>query len=49
MVRFWLRDEAPTYAQEIVSSVFMEIQDNPGSRRAAEPAAAREPCDKEVP
>lgn len=38
--------EAPTYAQEIVSSVFMEIQDNPGSRRAPEPARPENPVTK---
>jgi hypothetical protein len=35
--------EAPNYEQEIVGSVFMEIQDNPGSRRASPPATPQNP------
>lgn len=35
--------EAPEYAQEIVGSVFMEIQDNPGSRKAPPPATPQNP------
>ncbi|UUZ77387.1 hypothetical protein LP414_09270 [Polaromonas sp. P1(28)-13] len=31
--------EAPEYAQELVGSVFMEIQDNPGSRKSPPPPA----------
>lgn len=38
--------EAPTYKQEIVGSVFMEIQDNPGSRRAPRPATPQNPIAK---
>jgi hypothetical protein len=38
--------EAPTYKQEIVGSVFMEIQDNPGSRRAPRPATPQNPVTK---
>lgn len=35
--------EAPSYKQEIVGSVFMEIQDNPGSRKAPRPATPQNP------
>lgn len=35
--------EAPEYSQEIVSSVFMEIQENPGSRKAPSPAMPQNP------
>lgn len=35
--------EAPNYEQEIVGSVFMEIQDNPGSRKAPPPATPQNP------
>lgn len=35
--------EAPEYKQEIVGSVFMEIQDNPGSRKAPPPATPQNP------
>lgn len=35
--------EAPKYEQEIVGSVFMEIQDNPGSRKASPPATPQNP------
>lgn len=35
--------EAPTYKEEIVGSVFMEIQDNPGSRKASPPATPQNP------
>lgn len=35
--------EAPTYAEEIVSSVFMEIQDNPGTRKAPATATPQNP------
>lgn len=35
--------EAPIYEQEIVGSVFMEIQDNPGSRKAPPPATPQNP------
>ncbi len=35
--------EAPDYAQEIVGSVFLEIQDNPGSRKAPAPATPQNP------
>jgi CII-binding regulator of phage lambda lysogenization HflD len=35
--------EAPDYKQEIVGSVFMEIQDNPGSRKAPPPATPQNP------
>lgn len=38
--------EAPEYAQEIVGSVFMEIQDNPGSRKAPNPARPENPVTK---
>lgn len=38
--------EAPTYQEEIVSSVFMEIQDNPGSRKAPLPATPENPVTK---
>lgn len=38
--------EAPEYKQEIVGSVFMEIQDNPGSRRAPRPATPQNPITK---
>jgi hypothetical protein len=38
--------EAPEYAQEIVGSVFMEIQDNPGSRKAPSPATPQNPITK---
>jgi hypothetical protein len=35
--------EAPDYKQEIVGSVFVEIQDNPGSRKAPRPATPQNP------
>lgn len=35
--------EAPNYEQEIVGSVFMEIQDNPGSRKAPPAATPQNP------
>lgn len=35
--------EAPEYAQEIVGGVFMEIQDNPGSRKAPRAATPQNP------
>lgn len=35
--------EAPEYAQEIVGSVFLEIQDNPGARKAPPPATPQNP------
>jgi hypothetical protein len=35
--------EAPAYKEEIVGSVFMEIQDNPGSRKAPPPATPQNP------
>jgi hypothetical protein len=35
--------EAPHYKQEIVGSVFVEIQDNPGSRKAPRPATPQNP------
>jgi aspartokinase-like uncharacterized kinase len=38
--------EAPAYKEEIVSSVFMEIQDNPGSRKAPLPATPENPVTK---
>lgn len=38
--------EAPDYRQEIVGSVFMEIQDNPGSRKAPPPATPQNPVTK---
>jgi len=38
--------EAPEYRQEIVGSVFMEIQDNPGSRKAPPPATPQNPVTK---
>lgn len=38
--------EAPEYAQEIVGSVFMEIQDNPGSRKAPPAATPQNPITK---
>lgn len=38
--------EAPEYKQEIVGSVFMEIQDNPGSRKAPRPATPQNPIIK---
>jgi hypothetical protein len=38
--------EAPTYKEEIVGSVFMEIQDNPGSRKAPSPARPENPVTK---
>lgn len=38
--------EAPDYKQEIVGSVFMEIQDNPGSRKAPPPATPQNPVTK---
>lgn len=38
--------EAPEYAQEIVGSVFMEIQDNPGSRKSPPPATPQNPVTK---
>lgn len=38
--------EAPTYKDEIVGSVFMEIQDNPGSRKAPAAATPQNPVTK---
>lgn len=38
--------EAPAYKEEIVGSVFMEIQDNPGSRKAPPPATPENPVTK---
>lgn len=38
--------EAPEYSQEIVGSVFMEIQDNPGSRKSPFPATPQNPITK---
>ena len=38
--------EAPEYRQEIVGSVFMDIQDNPGSRKAPPPATPQNPVTK---
>lgn len=38
--------EAPAYKEEIVGSVFMEIQDNPGSRKAPQPATPQNPVSK---
>ncbi len=38
--------EAPAYEQEIVGSVFMEIQDNPRSRKAPEAATPQNPITK---
>jgi hypothetical protein len=35
--------EAPSYEEEIVGSVFMEIQDNPGSRKAPSAATPQNP------
>ena len=38
--------EAPDYRQEIVGSVFVEIQDNPGSRKAPRAATPENPVTK---
>lgn len=38
--------EAPAYKEEIVGSVFMEIQDNPGSRKAPAAATPQNPVSK---
>lgn len=38
--------EAPSYEEEIVGSVFMEIQDNPGSRKAPSAATPQNPVTK---
>ena len=38
--------EAPEYAQEIVGSVFIGIQENPGSRKAPAPATPQNPVTK---
>ena len=38
--------EAPEYSQEIVGSVFMEIQENPGRRKAPAPATPENPITK---
>lgn len=38
--------EAPEYKEEIVAGVFMEIRDNPGSRKAPSPATPESPITK---
>lgn len=38
--------EAPEYREEIVAGVFMEIRDNPGSRKAPSPATPENPVTK---
>lgn len=38
--------EAPEYKEEIVAGVFMEIRDNPGSRKAPSPATPENPVTK---
>ncbi len=38
--------EAPEYKEEIVAGVFMEIRDNPGSRKAPAPATPENPVTK---
>src|SRR5690606_861359 len=38
--------EAPEYKEEIVAGVFMEISDNPGSRKGPEPATPQNPFTK---
>lgn len=40
--------EAPDYKEEIVAGVFMEISDNPGSRKGPEPATPQNPFTKKI-
>lgn len=40
--------EAPEYKEEIVAGVFMEIRDNPGSRKSPEPASPQNPLTKRI-
>ncbi|MEZ2741182.1 hypothetical protein ACBP93_00930 [Paenalcaligenes hominis] len=40
--------EAPEYKEEIVAGVFMEIRDNPGSRKSPEPASPQNPLSKRI-
>ncbi len=40
--------EAPEYKEEIVAGVFMEIRDNPGSRKSPEAASPQNPLSKRI-
>jgi len=40
--------EAPQYEQEIVAGVFMEIQENPGSRKSPAPASPQNPLTQRI-
>lgn len=40
--------EAPEYKEEIVAGVFMEIQDNPGSRKAPAVATPQNPIGQRI-
>ena len=40
--------EAPEYKEEIVAGIFMEIRDNPGSRKSPNPATPQNPLSKRI-
>jgi len=40
--------EAPDFEQEIVAGVFMEIRENPGSRKSPEPASPQNPIGQRI-
>jgi hypothetical protein len=40
--------EAPEYKEEIVAGVFMEIRENPGNRKAPEPATPQNPITQRI-